>query len=44
MANALDLPGMPTSRRYVGLSVATSNSQEAFITPLAFVAYTFSSA
>ena len=33
MANALERPGTPMSRRYVGRSVATSNSQQAFSTP-----------
>ena len=33
IANAFDLPGTPTISRYVGFSVFTSNSQEAFSTP-----------
>ncbi len=33
IANALLLPGTPIKRRYVGRSVATSNSQQAFSTP-----------
>ena len=33
MANALERPGIPIDRRYVGFKVLISNSQEAFSTP-----------
>ena len=38
MAKALDLPGMPMSRWYVGRRESTSNSHEAFMTPGCVVA------
>ena len=44
MAKALDLPGIPMSRRYVGRSVWTSNSQDAFSTPAVVMAKVLSSA
>lgn len=43
ISNALDFPGIPMDRRYVGLSVATSNSTEAFSTFGVVSAYSFSS-
>jgi len=44
MANALDLPGTPISRRYVGRSVSMSNSHAAFSMPGVVSAKAFSSA
>ena len=38
MANALDFPGMPISRWYVGRRESTSNSHDAFMTPGCVVA------
>ena len=44
IANAFDLPGTPIRSRYVGRSVATSNSQQPFSTPSVRSAYAFNSA
>ena len=43
ISKAFDLPGTPISNLYVGLSVSTSNSTDAFSTPGVFSAYPFNS-
>ena len=44
IANALERPGTPINKRYVGRRVCTSNSQQAFSTPSVCNAYSFNSA
>ena len=43
VVEAFDLPATPIVSLYVGLSVSTSNSIEAFSTPSVLIAYFFSS-